>query len=471
MLRTLDVLLLLCLTGAVNALYKQWIPDTNYENETNWDKKHVPCGSDVAVFSSERKVSVFVETKHAVHEMRLPANGEFILNSGAGFYVVSGQDPGCGAGVTTKFKDSESLEWFDPALWQAASSLGDLQSGNFLFSVHEESVPCRYDDVVFKKLSSFRVDTSSSQTNIPVKSVSVLGKMFQDKPNFSQYLSSRSGRLQFHGSSAVTVGEPGCDDPTGCNCGNTVNRQQICRTVTCAPVNCEKPLLPEGHCCDICGAIVTINYAAGFKLQTYRDRIHNLFLTLPKYESIQLGISKVLKSQKLMGILPFGTTPEIQVVILDGENGKQAASLAQDIVRDALSHGSDIGVAQAKFQASSGGGQHGGIAGVVAGAVVGVLALIALIIVLVLLVHKEVIRMPSLSTLASLRHFQRRNGTTDLDGTPDHGYDNPMFDNPSMLPDIVGLYGGKDINTISFTPTGIHFVNPVYDENETEFNA
>ncbi|XP_068606471.1 protein amnionless [Brachionichthys hirsutus] len=466
-----DVLLLLCLAGAVDALYKQWIPDTNYENKTNWDKKDVPCGSDVAVFSAERKVSVFVESAHAVHEMRLPVNGEFILNPGAGFYVVSGQDPGCGAGVTTKFKDSESLEWFDPALWQAASSMADLQSGNVLFSVHEESVPCRYDDVVFKDGASFRVDTSSTQTNIPVRSVSVLGKVFHKKSEFSQYLGSRSGRLQFHGSSAVAVGELGCDDLSGCICGNTANHQQICSTVTCATVSCKKPLLPEGHCCNICGAIVTINYATNFNLQTYRDRIHNLFLTLPKYKSIHLGMSKVLKSQKLMGIVPFGTSPVIQVVILDGEDGEQAESLARDIIRDSRSHGSYIGVVKAEFQASSGSDRPGVPAGVVTGAVFGVLALIALISVLVFLVHKEVVRMPALPSLASLRSFKRRSDAGNLGGTPDLGYDNPMFDNPSMLPDIVDLYGTKNINTITLTSTGVHFVNPAYDENETDFNA
>ncbi|MEQ2178955.1 hypothetical protein GOODEAATRI_019519 [Goodea atripinnis] len=177
MLKMPQVLLILCLAGATHALYKQWIPDTNYENKTNWDKGDVPCGSDRVQFSSQRKVSVFVETTHAVQEMMLPMDGEIILNSGAGFYVFSGQDPGCGAGVRTKFKDSESLHWYNPALWQAAATLNDLQDGHFLFSVHEESVPCQQDDVIFKALSSFRVDTTSSQTTIPVKSVSVLGKV------------------------------------------------------------------------------------------------------------------------------------------------------------------------------------------------------------------------------------------------------------------------------------------------------
>ncbi|XP_069005135.1 protein amnionless [Embiotoca jacksoni] len=470
MLKTPDVLLLLFLVGAADALYKQWIADTNYENKTNWDKGAVPCGSDTVQFPAQRKVSVFVETAHAVREMRLPADGEFILNSGAGFYVVNGQEPGCGAGVTTQFKDSESLQWFNPALWKVAATPSDLQNGNFLFSVHEESVPCLYDDVVFKALSSFRVDTSSSQSIIPVKSVSVLGKVFDSRSEFFQYFSSRSGRLQFHGSSAVTVGNPGCGDPSGCDCGNSVNHQRICSTITCTSLSCKKPLVPVQHCCEVCGAIVTIHYAARFNLQTYRERIRHLFLILPQYKSIQLGMSKVMKSQQLMRVIPFGASPEIQVVILDGENGTQSEALAWDILKDVRSHGSNLGIVEAEFQASSGSSsdQSGGNAGMVVGVVFGVLLVISLIIIIVVLIQRGVIQMPSMPSLSSLRNNVN---VGEVGGPLDHGYDNPIFDKPNMMPDIPTLYGPEVNNSISMTQTGVHFVNPVYDENETDFTA
>uniref|UniRef100_A0A3B4YGQ7 Protein amnionless n=1 Tax=Seriola lalandi dorsalis TaxID=1841481 RepID=A0A3B4YGQ7_SERLL len=457
MLNTRDMLLLFCLVGAANALYKQWIPDTNYENKTNWDKGAVPCGNDIVQFSAQRQVSVFVETTHAVQEMRMPVDGEFILNSGAGFYVLAGQEPGCGQGVTTKFKDSDSLQWFNPALWQVAATVDELQHGNFLFSVHEESVPCQYDDVVFKALSSFKVDTSSSQSSIPVKSVSVQGKKFDSKSEFSQYLSSRSGRLMFHGSSAITVGNPGCGDPSGCECGNSVNHQRICSSVTCASMNCKMPLLPIGHCCEVCGAIITIHYAPGFNLQSYRQRIHHLFLVQPKYKSIQLGMSKVVKSQRLMGIIPFSPSPEIQVAILDGEKGKKSEALASEIVKDARSHGSNLGITGAEFQASTGSSsnQSGGNAGMVVGIVFGVFIMITLIVIVVVLIRRGIVQI---------------NGDIgELGGPLDHGFENPMFDKPNMLSDIPGLSGTETNNSISMT--GVYFVNPVFDENETDFNA
>uniref|UniRef100_A0A3Q3FPU2 Protein amnionless n=2 Tax=Kryptolebias marmoratus TaxID=37003 RepID=A0A3Q3FPU2_KRYMA len=471
MLNTPHALLLVCLVGATDAFYKQWIPDTNYENKTNWDKGDVPCGSDRVQFSAQRKVSVFVETTHAVQEMQLPVDGELILNSGAGFYVVSGQDPSCGAGVRTKFKDSDSLQWFDPALWQAAATLNDLQQGNFLFSVHEESVPCQHDDVVFKALSSFRVDTHSSQSTIPVKSVSVLGETFDSRSEFSQYLSSRSGQLQFHGPSAVTVGNPSCGDPTGCDCGNSVNHQRICGSVTCASVSCKVPLLPMGHCCHVCGAIITISYAGGFNLQNYRGRIQSLFLTQPQYESIQLGMSKVLKPQRVLGVIPFGTSPEIQVVIVDGETGDLSEALAQDIIKDVQSHGSKLGITKAELQASTGNtSTPQSNAGMVVGVVFAVLLMIALVVILAVLIRKGMVQMPPMPSMPSLSFFRRNPNVGDHNGAAHRGFDNPMFDQPDALSDIPGLYE-SDSNTIALTRTGVYFINPVYDENESNFSV
>lgn len=470
------MLLLFSLVGAASALYKQWIPNTNYENKTNWDKGAVPCGNDRVEFLAQKKVSVFVETMHAVQEMILPVDGEFILNPGAGFYVVSGKDPSCGAGVTAKFRDSESLQWYNPALWQAAVTSDDLQSGNLLFSVHEESVPCRNDDVVFRAGTSFRVDTSSGEATIPVRSVSVLGKKFDRNADFSQHLSSHLGQLQFHGSSAVTVGYAGCQDLSGCDCGNSVNHQRICQTVTCSSASCQRPLRPVGHCCDICGVIATVRYASGFSLGTYRQRLRHLFLSTPQYKSIRLGMSKVFKSRHVLGIIPFGLAAEIQVVILDGDHGTLAENLAREIIKDINTHGSNLGITGAEFQASTGGSNSNNSAsnaGTVVGIVFGVLIAFSLVVGVAMLIRKGVVKVPTLPSLPSLPSWSinKSNGVGELGGTLDLGYDNPMFNKPTLMPEIPGLYGTQGIQSIAMTQTGVHFVNPVYDEHDTDFTV
>ncbi|XP_021412010.2 protein amnionless-like [Oncorhynchus mykiss] len=467
------LLLGLCLFGAADALYKQWIPDTNYENKTNWDKGSVPCGNDIVQFSAQRKVSVYVETVHSVQEIRLPVDGEFILPSGGGFTVSNGGDPGCGAGVTAQFKDAESLQWFDPALWQAAESSDDLEKGRFLFSVHEESVPCQYDNVVFRAGSSFRVDTTSNQPSVPVQSVSVLGKKFSSSSEFTHYLGSHSGRLQFHGTSSPSVGASGCSDASGCDCGNSANHNRICGTVTCAPMSCKKPLYPIGHCCDMCSAIVTIQYSSGFILESYRIRLQHLFLGLPSYQSIQLGMSKVLKSQYFLGVIPRAAAAEIQIVLLDGGSGAVAEALARDILKDVQSQGSNLGITGAEFQASSGatsGDGAGDNAGVVVGAVFGILIVVVGLPLLAVLFRRGVIKMPSMPTISIPSLSSLRRSQEEIGDFTDHGFENPIFDKPTMMPEVPGIYGTEAANSISLTPSGVHFVNPAYDENETSID-
>ncbi|XP_067238909.1 protein amnionless [Chanodichthys erythropterus] len=470
-----NVLLFLCILPFSNALYKQWIPDTNFENATNWDKGSVPCGNDQIVFLAQKKVSVYVETAHTINAMSLPVDGQLILASGAGFSVREGGDPGCGSGVTAQFKDPESLKWFDPSLWVAATTIDDLHRGTYQFSVHEESVPCQYDDVVFREATSFRVDVSCDH-DVPVKSVSVLGKKFTSSSEFSQYLSSSSGKLQFHGSSSLSVGGSGCSDITGCICDNSKNRDVICANMKCDLLECKKPLHPVGHCCDVCGAVVNVQFSSNFNFESYRQRLQHLFLSLPKYESLLMAMSKVSKEQRLLGVIPFVATKEIQVLLLDQktgqEAGKLAEALARDIVKDVHNHGSNIGINSAEFQASSGASSSevaGSSAGVVVGAVLGSLIGVGLLAGVILLYRRGIVKIPRMPSIPSISIWKNNSEIGELGGSLDHGYDNPMFDKPTIMPEVPGLYGTETMNSITLTQSGVHFVNPVYDE--TDFNA
>lgn len=469
------LLFFLCLLGPALAIYRQWIPNTNFENTTNWDKNSVPCGSDTAVFPTHGKVAVYVQEAHTLSGMGLPLDGEFILASGAGFSVSQGQDPGCGGGGTTQFKDPDPLKWFNPALWKAASSPDDLHNGPHLFFVHEESVPCQYDDIVFQDDSSFRVDLSSPMESISVKSVSVLGKKFSSSSEFSQYASSPTGKLQFHGSSTLRVSGSPCGDITGCDCGNSGNHQLICSTVNCVHLECKKHLTPVGHCCDVCGAIMSIHFSKSFSLETYRQRLQHLFLGLPKYKSIQMALSKVSVTQRLMGVIPYYVSHKIQVVILDqnigSQSGKLAEALAWDILEDIHSQGSHMGIDSAEFYASSGASsdQSGMGAGAVAGVILGILALLAFLVLFVVLYRRGTLQTLRMPTLPSLSSWKKDSLVGDLSGPIDHGFDNPMFEKSGTLPEVPGLYGPDSLNNITLTHSGVHFVNPAYDE--TDFNA
>ncbi|XP_041131247.1 protein amnionless-like isoform X3 [Polyodon spathula] len=447
-------------SGVSNALYKQWISDTNFENVSNWDKGRVPCANDQVYFQHNQKASVYVQSTHSIVEMCLPMDGELILAFGAGFAGSEGDsDPGCeGGGDRITFQDPNRYQWYDPTLWRAASTPDDLENGRFQFSVHEESVPCEHDDVIFRPDSSFRVSTDSAVSSMPVKTVSIMEKKFSREEEFAHYLQSGSGKLQFHGS------------------GTVQNHERICAALhqhsQCPLLECRSPLTPIGHCCGICGAIVSLEYSPDFNVESYRNRLLHLFLSLPSYGGVRMAMSKVPRPQSFLGLVLREDESEIQVVLLEEGSGSKAEALAWEIMKDIQSQGSSLGIVKGEVHTSTGShdsGQGGSVdGGMIAGAVIGVLLALVGLGSLVVLFTRGIIRVPSLS---SLQFVKKDSDLDNLGDSIDKGFDNPMFDTSSNLPaDVHGLYSGSEaLKSISITNSGIHFTNPAYDE--TDFTA
>uniref|UniRef100_A0A8C0BDA6 Protein amnionless n=1 Tax=Buteo japonicus TaxID=224669 RepID=A0A8C0BDA6_9AVES len=232
--------------SAAAAVYKQWIPNTNFETASNWEKGRVPCASDVVRFE-KNKVSY------------LPLNGEFVLASGAGFAAFDGSwDPGCDSGILCPDQSPRQ-----PLINHANSAQTLLQSGR-IFSVDEERVPCRYDDVIFQPETSFRVNVDSSQRVIHLRSISLMGQELSSPEAWAGYLRGPSAPLQFHGNGTLRVTGTGCPDKSGCACGNApvslpIDGHRICAALLgvsgrqCPAPACQSPLQPLGHCCGVCG--------------------------------------------------------------------------------------------------------------------------------------------------------------------------------------------------------------------------
>ncbi|XP_077319837.1 protein amnionless isoform X2 [Lithobates pipiens] len=283
------LLLVLFLSGWVDAIYKRWIPNTNFENASNWAEQRLPCSQDKAVFASKKKVSVFVQSAHSLKSLYLPLDGEFILSPGAGFMAAPAEDPTCGEGSLVNFGDVDHYQWFDPTLWQSVS-IDALENGNMLFNVDSERVPCQHDDVMFSSDTSFRVQVQETESEIQLKSISVLGRKFSSGAEFGEYLASHTGRLQFPGPAQPQVTNINCMDKTGCLCGNDRVQQEICSALLqnlgnkCPEVSCTKPLKPIGHCCGICGQSfgitkAEIDFSIGASTSTQKGSLSALGIT------------------------------------------------------------------------------------------------------------------------------------------------------------------------------------------------
>ncbi|CAM4690689.1 protein amnionless [Lepidochelys kempii] len=463
------LLLFMQLLAASIAVYKQWIPNTNFENASNWDKDRIPCANDVVLFKSNQVISVFVQSTHSLADMYLPLNGEFIMAPGAGFAAFDGSwDPGCDTASAVSFTDAEKYKWHDPALWHAATSLEDLDQGKYIFAVDEERVPCQYDDVIFQPETSFRVNIDSSEQMIHLRSISIMGQKFTSAVALAEYMPTSSAKLQFHGNGTFQVTNAGCPDKSGCECGNAGKHRQICAALLgdsgtrCPALACKDPFQPVGHCCEICGATISLEYTPGFDIRQYQNRILHAFLSLPKYAGVQMAISKVRKPQTSRNAVPV-----IQIVLMDDKTGSQtgtnAEQLAEDIIRDITVHGDSFGIVTGTVQVATGSNSNGE-GGTIAGTVIGLLLGVLLLGIMLFLHWKGMIRLPSVH-LAGL--WNRKKDQDVVAGPSDKGFDNPIFDTPTNRAESHGACSGEEaLKEMASKDSGIYFVNPLYDETE-----
>uniref|UniRef100_A0A8C4T5Q9 Protein amnionless n=1 Tax=Erpetoichthys calabaricus TaxID=27687 RepID=A0A8C4T5Q9_ERPCA len=412
------LLLLLCFGSA---LYKRWIPDTNYENSSNWDRGRVPCGTDRVVFLPEKKVSVYVESSHSILDL-VSDSGRKLVQKGGG---ANGRLFTC----TITFRDPDAHQWYDPTLWQAAVSEDDLDTGHYLFTVHEESVPCHHDSVLFRSQSSFRVGMDSDDQSIILRSISVLG---------TEFLKTNTGKLQFPDLTAIRVTNERCREKSGCECGNSANHNRICanllRHSECPAIECKEPLNPVGHCCPVCGATLTLQYTETFDLELYRSRLQHLYLNTvgsPMYSSIQMAMSKVPKAPAITGLDQREAATVIQVLLLDqetGENtGRLAVALAMEIMKDINSQGATFGITKGEIQTATGSGSERHTGGMTGGAIA--VARPGSAHLLGVLVKKLQHTCSFFNRFPTLPFLKKADGDMETLGGPiDKGFDNPIFD-------------------------------------------
>ncbi|NXG80447.1 AMNLS protein, partial [Baryphthengus martii] len=467
----------LFLPAAATTVYKQWIPNTNFETASNWDQGRVPCARDVVHFEKNKVISVFVRSPHVLTDMYLPLTGEFTLASGAGFAAFDGSwDPSCDSGATVRFADAEHHTWFDPTLWQALSAGRQLEPRGNIFSVDEERVPCWYDDVIFPPETSFRVNIDSSQQVIHLCSISLMGQELSSPEAWAGYLRGPSAPLQFHGNATLQVTGTGCLEKSGCTCGNTPDSHRICAALLrasggkCPVPACRSPLQPLGHCCGVCGATINLDFTPDFDLQKYRNRLLQALLRQPKYAGVQMAISKVHKAQTFLGVIPRSSTPLIQIVLIDdgvgAQTGTTAEQLAADIMEDIAQHGEALGISSGKMEVATGStfsgrvGSHT-VSRITAGTVLGLLFSLLFLGGILFLYRKGKLRLPALH----IPHpWDRAEDRVSPEPADDKGFDNPMFDvePPSAVP------GGETLQEMPPKDHKVFYINPLYDPSNME---
>ncbi|XP_041489407.1 protein amnionless [Microtus oregoni] len=447
-----QVLLWLQFCALTRAAYKLWIPNTNFDTASNWNQNRTPCAGDAVQFSADKMVSVLVRDNYAISDMLLPLDGEFVLASGAAFSAAGvGLDPACNSGekgAPLIFQNPDRFSWLDPHLWSSATQA----SGHF--SVDAERVPCSYDDVLFPRDGSFRVALGPDPNPVHVRSVSAVGQTFTRNEDLTAFLASREGRLRFHGPGMLRVGSQACTDESGCVCGNDETLPWICASLLqplggrCPQATCRDPVLPQGQCCHLCGAIVSLTHDPTFNLELYRTRLLDLFLKQPQYQGLQVAVSKVLREAHT----------EIQVVLVETEPQTGAAGrLGHVLLQDAVAQGGELGILSATLRQSGRPATGGSTldqdrSGAWLASGLAAMVLLALLGTVGLLLHRS-------GRLRWTRHEQAEPASAGLP----LGFRNPLFDvmvfkqQPQPSVEHLGSAQKVDIDT-NFS----YFVNPLF---------
>ncbi|KAG8449269.1 hypothetical protein GDO86_016079 [Hymenochirus boettgeri] len=427
------------------------------------------------MFGNDNKLSVYVQSSHSLKDMYLPWDGEFILSPSAGFSASPDDDAECGKGSSATFRNMDQYTWLSPSLWLSFLSIDDLERGKSLFHVDAESVPCQYDDIIFPPETSFRVNINTD--SIQLRSISVMGRRFNREEDFSLYRQSNTGKLQFYGPGQLQITNTKCGDKTGCECGNERVLREICSSVLrhlenkCPDNACMNPLKPIGHCCNICGAIVSLEYTSEFDLESYRNRLTHTFLSLAKYSGVKMAISKVQRPESIFRIIPRGSIPEIQIVLIDNKNGSQTGSVAQemayDIMSDIQNHGKSFGIIRGNVILATATNTHRAPipVGTILGTVIGILLCVSLIGAIIFLNRIGVLRLPPFGAFL-FKRMEDESGE-EISNMANKSFENPMFDGTTQsAPDAPALYTGEEaLKGIVIRQAGVQFTNPLYDNS------
>ncbi|XP_039285332.1 protein amnionless [Nilaparvata lugens] len=111
-----------------------------------------------------------------------------------------------------------------------------------------------------------------------------MGEDYESR-TFSELVAGDVGRAAFLSADRTRLPEVrvtgrGCNDVTGCECGNQPLRSAVCAAVQSrcsATRHCLQPVTPHGSCCSICGGYVIFKYGSSFNLEIFKIYLERKF--------------------------------------------------------------------------------------------------------------------------------------------------------------------------------------------------
>jgi len=346
-----------------------------FDDISRWQNGKLPCSKDDIQFDANQRLSLVISTTATINNLYLPLNSEIILEDG--FQFGSSKDlSNCDSSKGLAQFLSNPDDWFNAKNWES-HNIQDGSPVHVQDFLDTENVPCEQDQVTLAEKSTVTVNIPN---DIILNRFTLAGQRYSTE-TLASYRDGDNGRYEFLGGGQISVVPESCQDATGCFCRNLDYQnieKTICSKTVCKEASCKKSLRPNGQCCHVCGAVLTMKYGNSYtesKMQTFLNQ------QTSKYSKTHFALSKRKNSATdSKGYIQIMITDELESI----DSGKNAKKLATEINNILKPVTNDYGVSDVTIQMSGDGievASSGVSTGLIVGVVVGILVLVALLFV------------------------------------------------------------------------------------------
>ncbi|XP_055538887.1 protein amnionless isoform X2 [Wyeomyia smithii] len=245
---------------------KVWRHNLNFDNPNNWIGEKVPKAGNSIRFPAKLNALVTLPDATSMHSMILPQSGVILLPE-RDFSLVFADE--------SKQREESSFKVPQRRPYYSASSWKQMDTGNNERNravPHTEKIPCQYETAVFPE-SPTPIDLQYHQA-IEVKDVKFANTQGLDE--FRRFLSTELGQLVIYNGEETLVREGKCASPEKCPCQPDWVKEAVCANEVCDVPLCLRPIVPIGHCCALCGSMLTmdlLNFGGKFVLAEFAKKL------------------------------------------------------------------------------------------------------------------------------------------------------------------------------------------------------
>lgn len=181
-------------------------------------------------------------------ELVLPSDGVIIMPKALQVSLINTDE--CATGSLNGYltlQQTKSKSWFDTSNWNNQN----------IATPHVERIPCECDRITIPPVSATSIDLEMVEVIVADKI-----QINERQSDFTKFLETRVGQRMFTNSDAVRFEQGVCKPPKHLSCHSVKHYHDyyglVCERERpkCELPRCLNPILPRGHCCDMCGAII-----------------------------------------------------------------------------------------------------------------------------------------------------------------------------------------------------------------------